>query len=98
MAESEEKLLKDYFQKIDAEAEEILDVKLDTAIRRGMQQGNRTRLSFSKRYAVVVLVVLAFALLIIVPWANQMINPVRAQLPPKAGASLNCLDPLLLII
>lgn len=48
MAESEEKLLKDYFQKIDAEAEEILDVKLDTAIRRGMQQGNRTRLSLVK--------------------------------------------------
>lgn len=48
MAESEEKLLKDYFQKIDAEAEEILDVKLDTAIRKGMQQGNRSRLSFRK--------------------------------------------------
>lgn len=39
MAESEEKLLKDYFQKIDAEAEELLDVKLDTAIRRGCSKG-----------------------------------------------------------
>ncbi|OMC75040.1 hypothetical protein BK121_03210 [Paenibacillus odorifer] len=95
MAESEEKLLKDYFQKIDAEAEEILDVKLDTAIRKGMQQGNRSRLSFRKKYAVVVLVVLAFALLIIVPWANQMINPVRAQLPPKSWGQLEVFRPVI---
>lgn len=40
MAESEEKLLNDYFQRIDVEAEEIPDVKLDAAIRKGMQQGS----------------------------------------------------------
>lgn len=98
MAESEEKLLNDYFQRIDVEAEEILEVKLDAAIRQGMQLGNRKGSSFRKRYTVVALAVLAIALLIIVPWANQMANPVRAQLPPKAGDSLKCLDPLLLII
>lgn len=48
MAESEEKLLNDYFQRIDVEAEEIPDVKLDAAIRKGMQQGSHKRFSFRK--------------------------------------------------
>lgn len=95
MAESEEKLLNDYFQRIGVEAEEIPDVKLDTAIRKGMQQGNHKRFSFRKRYAVVALVVLAIALLIIVPWANQMANPIRAQLPPKSWGQLEVFRPII---
>ncbi|WP_340008660.1 DUF4179 domain-containing protein [Paenibacillus sp. FSL K6-0276] len=95
MAESEEKLLNDYFKRIDVEAEEIPEVKLDAAIRKGMQLGNRKRLSFRKRYAVVALAVLAIALLIIVPWANQVINPVRAQLPPKSWGQLEVFRPII---
>ncbi|WP_339290623.1 DUF4179 domain-containing protein [Paenibacillus sp. FSL E2-0201] len=95
MAESEEKLLNDYFQRIDVEAEEILEVKLDAAIRQGMQLGNRKGSSFRKRYTVVALAVLAIALLIIVPWANQMANPVRAQLPPKSWGQLEVFRPII---
>ncbi|CAH1055923.1 hypothetical protein [Paenibacillus pseudetheri] len=95
MAEPEEKLLNEFFQKINVEAEEIPDVKLDAAIRKGMQLGNRKRLSFRKRYAVVALAVLAIALLIIVPWANQMANPVRAQLPPKSWGQLEVFRPII---
>ncbi|MEK4294964.1 hypothetical protein BSK65_01270 [Paenibacillus odorifer] len=95
MAESEEKLLNDYFQRIDVEAEEIPDVKLDAAIRKGMQQGSHKRFSFRKRYAVVALAVLAIALLIIVPWAHQMANPVRAQLPPKSWGKLELFRPII---
>lgn len=93
MAESEEKLLNEYFHKINVEAEEIPEVKLDAAVRMGMQQGNRKRFSFRKRYAVITLAVLAIALLIIVPWVNQMANPVRAQLPPKSWGSLEIFRP-----
>lgn len=95
MAESEEKLLNDYFQRIDVEAEEIPDVKLDAAIRKGMQLGNRKRFSFRKRYTVVILAVLAIALLIFVPWANQMANPVRAQLPAKSWGHLEVFRPII---
>ncbi|AIQ35331.1 hypothetical protein R50345_12360 [Paenibacillus sp. FSL R5-0345] len=95
MAESEEKLLNDYFQRIDVEAEDIPEVKLDAAIRKGMQLGNRKRSSFRKRYTVVALAVLAIALLIIVPWANQMANPVRAQLPPKSWGQLEVFRPII---
>lgn len=93
MAESEEKLLNEYFHKINVEAEEIPEVKLDLAIRKGMQQGNRKRFSFRKRYTVVILAVLAIVLLIIVPWVNQMANPLRAQLPPKSWGSLEVFRP-----
>jgi hypothetical protein len=94
MAESEEKLLHDYFQRINIEAEEIPEVKLDMAIRKGMQLGHRKGLSFRKRYAVVALAILAIALLIIVPWANQIANPVRAQLPPKSWGQLEVFRPI----
>lgn len=93
MAKSEEKLLNEYFHKINVEAEEIPEVKLDAAIRKGMQLGNRKGLSFRKRYAVITLAVLAIALLIIVPWVNQMANPVRAQLPPKSWGQLEVFRP-----
>ncbi|KTD87932.1 DUF4179 domain-containing protein [Paenibacillus etheri] len=95
MAEPEEKLLNEFFQKINVEAEEIPDVKLDAAIRKGMQLGNHKRLSFRKKYAVVALAILAIALLIIVPWANQMANPVRAQLPPKSWGQLEVFRPVI---
>lgn len=95
MAEPEEKLLNEFFQKINVEAEEIPDVKLDAAIRKGMQLGNHKRLSFRKKYAVVALAVLAIALLIIVPWANQMADPVRAQLPPKSWGQLEVFRPVI---
>jgi hypothetical protein len=94
MAESEEKLLNDYFQRINVDAEEIPEVKLDMAIRKGMQLGHRKGLSFRKRYAVVALALLAIALLIIVPWANQIANPVRAQLPPKSWGQLEVFRPI----
>lgn len=95
MAESEEKLLNEYFHKINVEAEEIPEVKLDAAIRKGMQLGNRKGFSFRKRYAVITLAVLTIALLIIVPWANQMANPVRAQLPPKSWGQLEVFRPVI---
>lgn len=60
-----------------------------------MQLGNGKRLSFRKRYAVVVLAVLAIALLIIVPWANQLAVPVRAQLPPKSWGQLEVFRPII---
>lgn len=93
MAETEDKLLHEYFQKLNVEAEGILDVKLDSAIRRGMQQGNRKSLSFRKRYAAGIVVALAILLLIIIPWVNQIKEPVRAQLPPKSWGSLEIFRP-----
>lgn len=60
-----------------------------------MQLGNRKGSSFRKRYTVVALAVLAIALLIIVPWANQMTNPVRAQLPPKSWGQLEVFRPII---
>lgn len=95
MAKMEEELLDDYFNKISAEAELTPDIKLDSAIRTGMLQGNRTRTSFRKRYAVVVIAVLALAFFIIVPWANQIKNPVQTQLPPKSWGGLEVFRPTL---
>lgn len=93
MAKMEEELLDDYFKKISAEAELTSDIKLDSAIRTGMIQGNRTRTSFRKRYAVLVFAVLALAFLIIVPWANPIKSPVQTQLPPKSWGGLEIFRP-----
>lgn len=94
MAEPEERLLEDYFRKMAAEAEEISDVKLDTAIRKGMQGGNRKRISLRRGYTVLLLAIVAIALFIIVPWANQFTKPERAQLPPKSWGELEVFRPI----
>lgn len=93
MAKMEEELLDDYFKKISAEAELTPDIKLDSAIRIGMLQGNSTRTSFRKRYAVLVIAVLALAFFIIVPWANPIKSPVQTQLPPKSWGGLEIFRP-----
>lgn len=94
MAEPEDKLLEDYFQKISTEAEGISDIKLNVAIHRGMQQSGRTRIPLRKGYSVAIFALVAIALFIIVPWVNPTTKSEHAQLPPQNWGALEVFRPV----
>ncbi|MRN52526.1 hypothetical protein [Paenibacillus monticola] len=94
MVEPDVNPLKEHLQYISVEAEKVLDVQLDTAIRRGIEQGQRRRISQHRGSVVMLLAALAVALFIIVPWAYQNAKPERAQLPPKSWGELELFRPI----
>lgn len=87
MADAQEKLLKDYFREITDAAETVPDMKLDTAIRRGIRSGQRKG-SFSRRYAIAVLALAAVILLVVVPWVYGKTTTKPVQLAPQSWGEL----------
>ncbi|CAH1190723.1 hypothetical protein PAECIP111892_00310 [Paenibacillus auburnensis] len=85
MAGNEEKLLKDYFEELSGQVEEVPEIKLQAAIRSGMLQPVRYRISaVKKRFAICITVVMAAALLFAFPWiGQQVVRPHSAQIPPE---------------
>lgn len=82
MAGSEEKLLKDYFEGLSGQVEEVSEVRLNTAIRSGMSGPVRYRISAAKkRFAISMVVVLAAALLFTFPWIGKQTGSHNAQIP-----------------
>lgn len=79
MAGSEERLLKEYFDEISRELEDIPQVKMNVAIRSGISGPARYRTSARKRFAVSVAVVLAAAALFAVPWIGKLPKPLEPQ-------------------
>lgn len=75
MVRTEEELLKEYYHSLSAEAEEVAELKLNTAIRRGITRSRRSSMSLRKRYALGIAAVLAFVLLFSFPWAGRMLKP-----------------------
>lgn len=84
MAGSEEKLLKDYFEGLSGQVEEVSEIKLQAAIHSGMSEPVRYRISaVKKRFAISIAVVMAAALLFTFPWIGQQVRPHSAQTPPE---------------
>lgn len=79
MAGSEERLLKEYFDGISRELEDIPQVKMNAAIRSGISGPARNRTSARKRFSVSVAVVLAAAALFAVPWIGKQPEPLEPQ-------------------
>ncbi|WP_054940203.1 DUF4179 domain-containing protein [Paenibacillus ihuae] len=84
MTGNEEKLLKDYFEGLSGQVEEVSEIKLQAAIRSGMSEPVHYRISsFKKRLTISIAVVMAAALLFIFPWIGQQVRPHSAQTPPE---------------
>ena len=52
MVNTEEELLKEYYHSLSAEAEEVPEMRLNTAIRNGITRSRRSSMSLRKRYAL----------------------------------------------
>lgn len=81
MDQSEERLLKDYFHELSLEAEEVSEVKLNTAIRSGVLNFRHSRMLLGRRYSLSVLALLAIVLLFVFPWIGERAKPHNAQSP-----------------
>lgn len=67
MAGSEENLLKEYFDGLSGQVEEISEIKLNAAIRSGMSGPRSYRISAGKRYSIGIAAVLAIVILFAFP-------------------------------
>jgi hypothetical protein len=94
MADYEEKLLRDYYNTLDINAEEVPEARLDAVIRNGIHRGGQQKPFLRRRSTVVVLAAFAAILFILVPWLRGSFEPVRAQLPPKSWGELEPFRPL----
>ncbi|WP_310832847.1 hypothetical protein [Paenibacillus pedocola] len=84
MAGNEERLLKDYFEGLSRQVEDVSEIKLQAAIRSGMSEPVRYRISaVKKRVAISIAVVIAAALLFTFPRFAQQVRPHSAQTPPE---------------
>ena len=83
MAASEETLLKEYYHSLSAEAEEIAELKLNAAIRKGMTRSRKVTLSLKVRYVLVSAAVIAILLLFSLPWASEALKPQTASQAPQ---------------
>ncbi len=88
MAETEEKLLSEYFQGITEVTEHTPDVKLDSAIRSGIRGGRQKRWGFSKGFTAVLLVVMAVVVFGCLTWVYGQVKPQQAVLTPKSWGAL----------
>ncbi|MBY0011008.1 hypothetical protein [Paenibacillus typhae] len=79
MAGSEERLLKEYFDGISRELEDLPHVKMNAAIRSGISGPARNRTSARKRFSVSVAVIVTAAALFAVPWIGKLPKPLEPQ-------------------
>ncbi|MEK4007446.1 DUF4179 domain-containing protein [Paenibacillus sp. FSL H3-0333] len=75
MVNTEEELLKEYYHSLSAEAEEIPEMRLNTAIRNGITRSRRSSMSLRKRYALATAAaVLGLVLLFSFPRASEVLK------------------------
>lgn len=74
MARTEEELLKEYYRNLSAEAEEIAELKLNSAVRRGVTSKHKVTFSLKNRYTLATAAILAIVLMFSIPWAGGMLN------------------------
>lgn len=75
MVNTEEELLKEYYHSLSAEAEEIPEMRLNTAIRNGITRSRRSSMSLSKRYALATAAaVLGIVLLFSFPRVGEVLK------------------------
>ncbi|NQX43810.1 DUF4179 domain-containing protein [Paenibacillus tritici] len=84
MVRTEEDLLKEYYQSLSAEAEEIAEMKLNTAIRRGLTRSRRPTRSLTSRYVLGTVAILGIVLLFSIPWAGERLKSQGAALDQAA--------------
>lgn len=73
MVKTEEELLKEYYHSLSAEADEVAEMKLNTAIRKGITRSRRSSMSLRKRYALATAAaVLGLVLLFSFPRAGEV--------------------------
>ncbi|MFD2877501.1 sigma-70 family RNA polymerase sigma factor [Paenibacillus rhizoplanae] len=81
MVKTEEELLKEYYHSLSAEAEEVPEMRLNTAIRRGITRSRRSSMSLRKRYALATAAaVLGLVLLFSFPRASEVLKSQGGQL------------------
>ncbi|QUL57383.1 DUF4179 domain-containing protein [Paenibacillus tritici] len=86
MVRTEEELLKEYYQSLSAEAEEIAEMKLNTAIRSGLTRSARTARPLRNRYVLATAAVMALVLLFVLPWESEALKPRGAALSAQVPA------------
>lgn len=74
MVRTEEELLKEYYRNLSAEAEEVAELKLSTAVRKGVTSPRKDSFSLKNRYTLTTAAILAIVLVFSVPWAGGMLN------------------------
>lgn len=74
MMRTEEELLQEYYRELSAEAEEVAELKLTTAVRRGIASRRRTSFKLKNRYTLATAAILAIVLLFSIPWAGGMLE------------------------
>lgn len=72
MATSEETLLKEYYHSLSVEADEIAELKLNAAIRKGITRSQRFNMSLKARYVLGSVAMLAILLLFVFPWGARL--------------------------
>ncbi|WP_379141590.1 DUF4179 domain-containing protein [Paenibacillus sp. sgz500992] len=92
MAGSEENLLKEYFDGLSGQVEEISEIKLNAAIRSGMSGPRSYRISAGKRYSIGIAAVLAIVILFAFPWIGKQAEPQNAQSPLVSAQSSNAFE------
>ncbi|WP_339255988.1 DUF4179 domain-containing protein [Paenibacillus sp. FSL P2-0136] len=75
MVNTEEELLKEYYHSLSAEAEEIPEMRLNTAIRNGITRSRRSSMTLRKRYALATTAaVLGIVLLFSFPRVGEVLK------------------------
>lgn len=75
MMRTEEELLQEYYRDLSAEAEEVAELKLNAAVRRGVTRSGRSSMSLTKRYALATAAaVLGIVLLFSFPRAGEVLK------------------------
>lgn len=75
MATSEETLLKEYYHSLSVEADEIAELKLNAAIRKGITRSQKFNMSLKARYVLGSAAMLAILLLFVFPWGSEALKP-----------------------
>ncbi|WP_340023054.1 DUF4179 domain-containing protein [Paenibacillus sp. FSL K6-1096] len=74
MMRTEEELLKEYYHDLSAEAEEVAELKLNAAVRKGVTSRRRDSFSLKNRYTLTTAAILAIVLVFSIPWAGGMLE------------------------
>ncbi|WP_339224551.1 DUF4179 domain-containing protein [Paenibacillus sp. FSL H8-0332] len=91
MVKTEEELLKEYYHSLSAEADEVAEMKLNTAVRSGITRSRRTSMSLRSRYALATAAaVLGIVLLFSFPRIGEVLKtqgaaPDQAAILPSNG-------------
>src|SRR6476646_27996 len=95
MDTNEDKQLSDYFQKLTAEADEVPEMKLELAIRKGMQRGTSSRRGLRSRYTAGLIAAVALVMLVLLPWVYQQQLKPQQTFTPQSWGELEVFRPVI---